>query len=1355
MKKLKNNKMEPLYQYNRSISFCADLTEHKTQDFLKRLKLSEEVSDFSDLSKLLLTFHDSLKKIICSEFNKKQICKNLSINKTWLKVWHKDIFHLYIKKNQKNKYPLKDIIQINSSDSKKTVSSSSNYKRRNPQQDQNFNQNINFEDKLNRWKSLSQTLKEMFDAKAESQFRKSDISENLKALLSNQGVFYFESFLKELHSSDSTLDDQIIKLKRDLKKIRETLEALRKKYQPSQAEGLEIAKASLNYYTVDKKPKEYDEEFSEAKIKLGEDYFLSQENSSKVEFFSKIIQSEKLSYLWRTKTKEIFTFDDSNIYDLKKKCKEMNIELSNIQKLNLEQTSQLMDFCRSKNFITQKWNLLDSEIIAVNRYELKSINDDKKNFQFKSEQEKEWIERYCKKKLEANLKENDIGLSLNQTYFLMKAFKAEQRQIFDEVLKHVIKYKISLDNNSLGNSQNETRNLFSGFTIDKSYKKGEIEEQDNKLGYQINNEKHFLNGYKIDSKYLQSFDNFNKLFSIFGFKKLKKENTKKLKSYPKKRYEMLYEKDVKEHYSFFIQLTKKLNTKTQQNSKQIAKERGDWLFGKHCYFQNYKIFCNEYKKIAQQRGKLIAQIKGIEKEKRESSQTDYWALIYTVSDNKKQLWLVPKKASQDINTDSENTNLQSAKQYIDQNDSIKIKTDSYLSCFVSLTMRALHKLCFAEESSFVKAMPDYLKKQQKKVKEFKTNKGEKEKLKEKEQKEIQFLKELLKSPYAHKKLQLDNFDLNEIYEAKDKKEFELALEKACYYEKKIALSDKEKQYFLKQFNVSVLNISSYDLEGRNKNTYQSPASENRIHTDWWNKFWKQSKSNQDNSIGAIRLNPEVKIRYREEDKNLKKYLKNRGFSIEDNNFKHRKIQDQITIHFTLSLNAGKKYEDLAFSKPEEILQKIEDFNKKLNKDRNFDTAWKYGIDRGNIELATLCLAKFKPEETYKVNEKIILKPTFPKPEKDIPCYSLEDYNLTENYQTKTEGKKTRFAVKNISYFLKEKYLNNTKFFKKENLTCLDLTTAKVIKGKIITNGDIMTYLKLKKAVAKRRLFELYTKKEIYSSSKLEWCYYENGKENSKRSAGVLNIKTNEGEKTIYWYCEKYEDILIDSKNNIKYNQESIKNSLRFYLDSLKKSNNSEHTPSILKINHLRDSITANMVGVICFLQKEYPGFIILEDLYKKIIDKHFFQHEENISRRLENALYNKFQSLGLVPPHVKDIIQLRESYRENRDKNKSGLEDKKLSQIGAICFVPEENTSKNCPYCEKPANKNDDLKFRQRRFLCDENSCGFDTYYFKNYKEDPKPEVDESKKKIEFEIIKDIDDPDKVASFNIAKKKPL
>ena len=573
-------------------------------------------------------------------------------------------------------------------------------------------------------------------------------------------------------------------------------------------------------------------------------------------------------------------------------------------------------------------------------------------------------------------------------------------------------------------------------------------------------------------------------------------------------------------------------------------------------------------------------------------------------------------------------------------------------------------------------MPINIKQLQKDAKEFDAQ-GDEKKFAEKDQRKLEFFKVLLKSDYAREKLLLNNFNLQWIDNSKDLDIFEKSLEKACYHVKRVGFKKEERDSFLKEFDITVMDIGSYDLEERNKNIYQTPASKNRYHTDLWQAFWSNVDEQNETAkvreflIGEVRLNPEVKIHYRKADENLKSYFKKRDFPP---SFKHRRLQDQFTVHFTLALNAGKKYEDLAFSKPEELLDKINDFNKKLNKEMDFKTAWKYGIDRGNKELATLCLFKFDPNNNfYEVNNKDIVRPEFAK----IKCYTLKDYGCMEEYISKKGESKNRYAIKNLSYFMDEKYLNNKDLFKEEVTPCLDLTTAKLIKGKIITNGDVMTYLKLKKAVAKRKLYEI-DHKEIEGNAMLEWSEWEDGESNDeekKRPEGVLNIRTSKGEKTIYWYCEGYEGIFINHKKNIKYNKQSIKDALNHYLIELR-DNNESHTPTILQVNHLRDAIAANMVGVICHLQKTYKGFVILEDLAEGTVEKHFFNSNANISRRLENALYNKFQSLGLVPPHVKDIIRLREDIRKKQKRSQSDKKENKIKKLEENIEKMKENISR-------------------------------------------------------------------------------
>ncbi len=1218
------------YQYTRAIRFKLE-PQKQSKCFLKKIKQNnQEEINLKDLSNLLLEIYESLHQLIYVDSKKeekndqdskdksKKYSKKISINKTWLKTWHKEQFYYLIKEsnNRQGKYALKDLKPIHY-----------------------LNQ------WFQNWGELSKQFKNLSQKPLEDQARKSEIAHIIRSLLNIKNLPYIMDFLKELHTKNTQLDEKVKKLKENLEKAQKDLRNAEKEYLSSSAEGIEIAKASFNYYTVNKKSKEdYSRELEELKKKKKENHFSNIEEGKNNTFLIKL---------------------DAN------------------------------------HFLNKKLKDIESD---------QKIKKQAEIFTFKSEQEKEWLKRYCAEYKLGDITKDTCHLSLDRTYDLMKSFKAEQKSIFYEVMAHIA----------------------------SDEKKGS--------SYTVKNKN--LKDYELSYKHLNQ-ESINKTFSLFQFN----DNHKNLH----------YRNRSVEKYNEFVKLTKDI----QKEGK--AKERGKWLFcsnkNHRFYFTEYGEFCDYYKKIAQDRGKLIAQIKGIEKERDEAVQTEYWSLIY-IKAHQKQLWLIPKSKMQDA---KKNINRLQDRQ------SNSLQKDNFC-IFESLTMRALHKLCFAEESTFVRDMPEDLQNLQKQAKEIKTD-GDKQKVKEKDQKKLEYLKEVLKSDYAKDKLQLENFNLKEVNKAETLQEFEKALEKNCYYVVQKTFANKEdKEDFIKKFDVIVLNLTSYDLEKRNKNTHQNPhiETENKYHTDLWQAFWSNFWNKEINvkkiNVGEVRLNPEVKIRYRSIDKDLEKYLKERGFS---DQFKHRRKQEQITVNFTLALNAGKRYEELAFTKPEEIREKIDNFNQNFNNEHDFKTAWKYGIDRGQIELATLCLVKFDPDkDMYQVNGKSIAQPTF---QQKIKCYTLKDYNHSKPYDDGKERKETdRKAIKNLSYFLDKNKEPNKDIFESHSVSCLDLTTAKVIKGKIFTNGDVMTYLKLKKASAKRQLYEIYAQSKINASVTLEWSEYKDGKEKEHHPEGVLNIKYGEKEiKTIYEYSTKYKDVL---------SKEQIKTDLNRYLEELFK-NKTSHTPEILQINHLRDAITANMVGVICHLQKTYPGFVILEDLDPGKVNRvsDGFQDDENIARRLENALYNKFQALGSVPPHVKDIIQLREDVRDEQQKcavNINTIEDNikkvkeelnklnektpqniidkykrelkvledqksqynknfvKSSQIGVIVFVDEKNTSQNCPYCEKgqPASeKNKKKKFQEKQFVC--QLCGFNT---QNLNKE--------------HILKDINDPDKVAAYNIAKK---
>lgn len=144
-----------------------------------------------------------------------------------------------------------------------------------------------------------------------------------------------------------------------------------------------------------------------------------------------------------------------------------------------------------------------------------------------------------------------------------------------------------------------------------------------------------------------------------------------------------------------------------------------------------------------------------------------------------------------------------------------------------------------------------------------------------------------------------------------------------------------------------------------------------------------------------------------------------------------------------------------------------------------------------------------------------------------------------------------------------------------------------------------------------------------------------------------------------------------------------------------------------------------MVGILAYLYQQFPGVIVLENLLEGTIASHFLGSNENISRRLEWRLYNKFQNLGLVPPQIKETILLRK--------------DTEIKQFGLMHFIPTENTSKKCPYCGK-INKNKEEyeknKFKLHLFAC--TNCDFNT-------------------QSNCKGMDDLNNSDTVASYNIAK----
>lgn len=819
-------------------------------------------------------------------------------------------------------------------------------------------------------------------------------------------------------------------------------------------------------------------------------------------------------------------------------------------------------------------------------------------------------------------------------------------------------------------------------------------------------------------------------------------------------------------------LTREIQNENEfKEIQNLKKDRGEILKS----FENWKNFINSYRKISQDYGRIKTNIANYEKEKIDSQKLRYWNL-FLKKDNQIYILFVPIEFRQDVKEKITNANT--------------VNSPNKIFMIKSLTKRALHKLCFNEYGSFLNEMKkkkketynEIIKFKQKFREEFEQNKIEKlnqeliqelkkkkikfendelkrsknfvgfmknfenkkygqfkkqfkekiEKLnqkytKQKEEKTTKILKEVLQSDYAKSRLDLKDFDLQKVYLAQTSNEFEEELEKECYKILPYYIDNKLLSELETLFKVFKCKIQSYDLDKRFKNETQTPKSLEKRHTrEYWNEFWQ--KLNQ----SKIRLNPEIRVNYKEKDNEMERYLWKR-YNVDKEKIKenkygfNRNLQDKYIINFSFLVNTGKKFLDLGFADSNEIKHEIEDFNIDLNK--KMKNPFFCGIDIGEVELASSAIYAFDDKHKYQFNNQKFIRPVIPD-NLPIKCLRLKKEYYTKSRKPskqKVNFKKIeeRQIISNLSYFSDQEEL-----FDEISPFALNLTCSKVINGVIIENADILTYLQYMKKLAKRRLFEIYSKgfletdnkKHNFQDLKLDWQY---PKESNKYKSNnlILCDKENKIVKAkIFTFIYEYEG--IKTKNG-EYEFDSMKDYFNKYLNKLKKIKKSNDNKiikeDIPRINNLRDALVSNMIGVLNLFNKFVDLYVVLENIPNKN------KQDEYLIKRLESALFQKFQTFGMVPPNVKNLIKIKKMLQTKEDKD-SGKE----IQIGNILFINERKTSQTCPYCENSDNNQDHEK---GIFLC--SKCNFST---------------NDKEKIHLTELKILKSCDIVAAYNIAKK---
>ncbi len=727
------------------------------------------------------------------------------------------------------------------------------------------------------------------------------------------------------------------------------------------------------------------------------------------------------------------------------------------------------------------------------------------------------------------------------------------------------------------------------------------------------------------------------------------------------------------------------NDISEENFKKFKNERSAQGKRKHFQysFSNYKRFCELHKKIAVEFGKINAEIKALEKEKIDAEKLKSWAVLIGHR-NQKYLMLIPRNSL---------GNLAKAKKYIDslQNDS---SGEWKIFAIESLTLRALDKLCFGfDKNTFMGTQSLVYKELQQKYQQF----FDKDKLKRKDQfsengKElIEFYQAVLSLDATKSALAIQKFDgLAEILQKnyENKEEFEKDLKQVCFYKKIVTISEKMKDDLIADFQGYFYKITSYDLEKddievlenfKNKRLFDRNNPE--IHTKIWLDFWSSDNAS---SKYPIRINPELKISFVEkrlddlEERDLGKLGKN------------RRKEEQFLLSTSVTLNAHDEYVDLGFKLDDEIKKFFEDFSKQFNQGKKPFEQYYYGLDRGQKELLTLGLFKFSEIEKVRYKKHDGGQDEYHKPE----FVNLEIYRIKENELTfqNVEG---RYVYKSPDQFM-----DNSNVIEKINISsCLDLSCAKLIKGRIVLNGDISTYLALKITSAKRKIYEGVTHKKFTSE---HVCFEDN------KQAFFLNYE-NRGEiknEYLYFYDDRFNSII---------SQDQIKQELQNYHD-LVKQNKGYDFISIEKINHLRDAICANAVGILYHLYQRYPGLLVFEDLKKAEKEHHISQFSGNLASRIEWKILQKFQSLGLVPPSLKKVMNMN------------------IGQLGCVVYVPTSGTSNKCPHCGV-SNTDKKEKWESHAYVCSNENCGFD-----------------SKESSKRQGLNALSDSDKVATYNIAKR---
>ncbi len=1126
-----------------------------------------------------------------------------------------------------------------------------------------------FERWFDEWSLLMDLLQKTVDKLHHEQHnfdRRSEIGMLIRRLNGRMLYPFVRDFILMTDSKTDHLEYRVKQLGDLLEKCESTL-------RPAQADGMIIGRASFNYYTVHKVSKYQDNDIS------GTEKFDNDINRISGERY--LQDNAEEANVYRIIFTHFFDYNIKialNITNATELFSKINGQIGNVQGL----------FEKLVKTITNKKGVIDNELVQK-KTDLKLA---------KSPSKKGQLEKRIK-----YLK------SIKTSYSDDIRVLSETKIISDSLAK--------LDSDVMQENLVLLNSLYQGM---KEFKASEKQK--------------FYQAVQAGNVDIKDLDNYPLFSEIYLPKKHSRNQKKEFVQF------LNLSKDIEKLSAKLNQgnLSRESRERGLDRKREKCKSRGKYLTtleGNKLYFEGYVKFCELFKSVALKRGRIKAKVKALEAEKADSQRVQYWAITAEKQDDM-YLLLFPKML--DTKSNGKAYSQKAYKALSTMQDAQK--GDIKLHLFESMTHRALEKLCF---SGVQEGTNTFWRPVEKEI-GSNANNWFKDSVRHdpynfiNESEKIRFYQSVLNTDYAKKVLKGIDFDLMQdaVIDTDFGDDFLVwrqALEGLSYV-KHIKISGKGFGKLAKQYNAQIFRICSKDLtrDARSKSAYKA-------HTVLWKKFW--TEENENNQF-KIRLNPEISISWREaKASRLYKYAKG-GRQYDVKRFdQNRYLQPQYTLRTTITENATGKTIGTRFVEAPTVRTKLEIFNRELlEQDKNNPIQHVIGIDVGKTDLAAMTLFKKKDDFMVSNGGRRINIGMLEPMEGAVEYFDAWEvvrnpgtgqFDFKKNYQFKTTDEtRDRYVINNPSYFAsKSSYeyafpegdyeRDFTTFFRKKSVPGLDLTIAKVIDGKILVNGDLKTYLKLKERNARRQLCII---KELHSDAELAIS-------DKKKGGKALYFRslncTDQGcvcQFVVYHYNRKYDIPDFERAPNSKETADiqvlkQIKEKLQRYLD--------KNQPSLLieesKINHLRKALTANMVGVLHHIYHKYNCLIALEDIDHNTIESHRQQFSGNITRFLEWAVYRKFQNTYRVPPDLKDILNLR------------GSEKKGLYQFGMVFWVDKEGTSKVCPACGKSSSKNYEVNKCKGLFDCEH--CVFNT----------DPEAGN-----QLHLV-GIDDPDKVAAFNIAK----